>query len=63
MEISFEEALKELDEVVEKLSAGNTSLDEMVRLYERGTALTKHCQTILDAYEKRFETMESGEEQ
>ncbi len=62
MELSFENAVKELEEVVEKLSAGKVSLDEMMRLYERGTALTKHCQALLDAYEKRLETFEEDGE-
>ncbi len=64
MELSYENAIKELEEIIEKLSAGNASLDDMMKLYERGTALTKHCQTILDAYEKRLEiAAESNEEE
>ena len=61
-ELSYEKAAQELEEVVEKLAAGRISLDEMMCLYERGKALSKHCQSLLDAYEKRLEIVEEGEQ-
>lgn len=57
-EMSFEEAVKKLDETVAALSGGNLPLDEMVRLYEEGDALSKHCLKLLDAYEARLEIVE-----
>ncbi len=61
MKLSFEDAIKELEELLAKLSAGNVSLDEMMKLYERGTVLTKHCQSLLDSYEKRLEVVEESD--
>ena len=38
-ELTFEQAKEKLDAIVEKLGAGNLSLDEMVKLYEEGRAV------------------------
>jgi len=57
-ELSFEEAMSKLDDIVTALSAGKLSLDEMVRLYEQGDLLSKRCLQLLDAYEARIETVE-----
>ena len=46
--MSFEEALKELETIVEKLERGDVSLDDAVMAYERGTELKQHCQKRLD---------------
>jgi len=57
-ELSFEEAMKRLDETVAALAAGKLSLDAMVRLYEEGNVLSEHCLKLLDAYEARVGTVE-----
>lgn len=59
MNLSYEKAVEELETVVDKLSAGRSSLDEMMALYERGTALVRHCESLLDAYEKRLDKAEA----
>ncbi len=41
--LSFEEAMNELDSVVRRLESGNIKLDEAVATYERGVKLQKHC--------------------
>ncbi len=46
--MTFEEALKELEETVKKLEAGETTLDEAMELFEKGVGLTKNCRKILD---------------
>lgn len=46
--LSFEDALKELEAIVDKLERGEVSLDDAVAAYERGSALKKQCQTRLD---------------
>lgn len=46
--ISFEEALKELEQIVERLERGEVSLDDAVAAYERGSELKQHCQQRLD---------------
>ncbi len=46
--LSFEEALKELEQIVEKLERGEVSLDDAVAAYERGSQLKQQCQQRLD---------------
>lgn len=52
-EMSFEQAMRELEQVVSQLERGDVALDESIRLYERGAELKKRCETRLkDAEEK-----------
>lgn len=60
-DMKYEEAIKEMEQIVETLSSGNISLDAMMELYERGLALSKHCQSILESYEVKLEVVETGE--
>jgi len=46
--ISFEDALRELEHVVEKLSREDVSLEDSVRLYEEGLKLSGICSDILE---------------
>lgn len=46
--LSFEDAFAELERVVGELEAGKLSLEESVRLFERGRKLSAYCQTILE---------------
>jgi exodeoxyribonuclease VII small subunit len=54
-DMSFEDALRALEEVVRKLEAGDVPLDDSISLYERGEELRKHCQARLDAAQARIE--------
>jgi exodeoxyribonuclease VII small subunit len=58
--MSFEEALRALEEVVRKLESGEVPLDDSISLYERGEALRKHCQARLDAAQARIERIVAG---
>jgi exodeoxyribonuclease VII small subunit len=49
----FETALEELETLVEALEGGDLSLEESLKAYERGVALTRHCQEALRAAEQR----------
>ncbi len=49
--LSFEEAFGELEEVVQRLEAGNLPLDESIALFERGTRLAAYCGELLDQSE------------
>lgn len=51
--MNFEEALRELEGVVERLESANVPLEESIDLYERGAALQKHCSEKLKAAELR----------
>tara|TARA_B100001029_G_C14960539_1_gene394168 strand:- start:647 stop:889 length:243 start_codon:yes stop_codon:yes gene_type:complete len=46
--LNFEDSLKELEEIVERLENGQGSLDDAIAAYERGSMLKKHCQAKLD---------------
>ena len=51
--ITFEEALTELQSVVERLEAGKVPLEQALSLYERGMELVKICNGRLDTAEQR----------
>jgi len=53
--LSFEDALAALENVVRKLESGEVPLDDSIALYEQGEALRKHCQARLDAAQARIE--------
>ncbi len=55
--LSFEDALKALEEIVRKLESGEAPLDESIDLYARGDALRAHCQARLDAAQMRIEAI------
>ena len=52
-EMSFEEAMKALEDVVSKLERGDVALDESIRLYERGAELKKRCEAKLKEAEEK----------
>jgi exodeoxyribonuclease VII small subunit len=58
--LSFEDALRALEDVVRKLESGEVPLDDSISLYERGEALRKHCQARLDAAQARIERIVAG---
>ena len=58
--LSFEEALKALEDIVRRLESGEAPLDESIDLYARGDALRAHCQKRLDAAQARIEAIVSG---
>ena len=53
--LTFEDALRALEDVVRKLESGEVPLDESISLYERGEQLRRHCQARLDAAHARIE--------
>jgi exodeoxyribonuclease VII small subunit len=59
-EMSFEQALKALEEVVRRLETGEVPLEESIDLYERGETLRKHCQARLDAAQARIDKIVAG---
>ena len=56
-ELSFEEALKELEDTVGKLEAGDLNLDESMALFERGQALAAVCNAQLEAATLKVEQL------
>ena len=55
--LSFEDAMRELEAILEKLETAQPSLEETLSLYERGQALAKHCATLLEQAEVRIQTL------
>ena len=47
-DLSFEDSIKELDNIVDKINGDSLSVNDMVELFERGIMLNKHCKSILD---------------
>jgi exodeoxyribonuclease VII small subunit len=61
-ELSFEDALKELERIVARLESGDATLDESIRLYERGDRLRLRCADRLDAAQARIEAVRTDAE-
>ncbi|HID05992.1 MAG TPA: exodeoxyribonuclease VII small subunit [Armatimonadetes bacterium] len=53
-ELTFEQALKELEEIVAKLEEGQAPLEESLMLFERGAKLAKFCERKLDWVERKI---------
>ena len=53
----FERSLAELEAIVDKLEAGDLSLDESLKQFERGVQLTRACQTALKQAEHKVEIL------
>jgi len=56
-DLSFEQARDELEAIVGKLEAGDTTLEESLTLWERGEALNRRCQAILTAADERLRAL------
>jgi len=57
----FEEALQELENIVQRLEDGNLSLDESLALFEEGIKLSRLCAQRLDEAEKKIELLMKDE--
>ncbi|MDY0150957.1 MAG: exodeoxyribonuclease VII small subunit [Candidatus Cloacimonas sp.] len=55
--LSFEASLKELESIVERLSGGETNLEELLKLYEEGIAYLNHCQSRLGEAEAKIKVL------
>ena len=58
--LSFEAALKRLEEIVRRLESGDETLDESIRLYGEGDALRKQCEDRLKAAQAQIEKIQIG---
>jgi exodeoxyribonuclease VII small subunit len=55
--LSFEQAERELSEIVARLERGDVGLDDAIELWRRGDALHRRCLALLDAAEARIEEL------
>ena len=60
----FEQSLTELEALVAKLEQGDVTLEEALKTFERGVALTRQCQTALRTAQQKVEVLltKNGEE-
>ena len=60
-EVSFEEAMAALEQVVTQLERGEVPLDQSIALYEKGAALKAHCAAKLKSAEEKVELIRQQE--
>ncbi len=58
--LSFEAALKRLEEIVRRLESGEATLDESIELYGEGDRLKQQCEARLQAAQARIERIQLG---
>jgi exodeoxyribonuclease VII small subunit len=59
-DMSFEQALKELEAIVNRLEKGDVELEASIQIYERGEALKAHCDALLRKAEAKVEKISLG---
>lgn len=59
-DLTFENALAELEQIVSRLERGDVPLAESIAIYERGESLKQHCETLLKEAEARVEKIRVG---
>ena len=60
--MSYEEALQELETILEALEGEARGLDQTLGLYERGRALVQHCQTLLEQADLKVRQLDQNDE-
>ncbi len=53
----FEKSLAELEKLVERMEQGELTLEESLKSFERGMALTRHCQQALDQAQQKVDRL------
>ena len=61
--MSFEDAMKELEKLVDSLDKGNVSLDEAITAYDRGSQLKEYCEKKLNEAKMKIETIQSSDKE
>lgn len=59
-DLSFEDALAQLEKIVAELESGQAPLERSIEIYERGAALKAHCEERLKAAQLRVEKIVVG---
>jgi exodeoxyribonuclease VII small subunit len=60
-ELTYEDALAELEEIVSMLEGEQNQLEESIKLFERGQALAAHCGSLLEAAELKVKQVAGDE--
>jgi exodeoxyribonuclease VII small subunit len=61
-QMSYEEALQELEAILETLEGEARGLNETMNLYERGRTLVQHCQTLLEQADLKVRQLDQNDE-
>lgn len=61
-DLSFEEAMSELEGVVSQLESSQVALEDSIKLYERGAELKKHCEAKLKTAEEKVAQITLGDD-
>ena len=59
--LTFEEAMQELEKLVDSLDKGDVSLDQAIAAYDRGSQLKDYCQKKLHDAKMKVETIQASE--
>ena len=59
--LTFEKAMKELEELVDSLDKGNVSLDEAIAAYDRGSQLKDYCEKKLQEAKMKVDTIQASD--
>jgi exodeoxyribonuclease VII small subunit len=60
--MNLEQAMDEMESIAATMEEGNVPMEETMRLYERGMALSKRCRALLEGYQARIAILRDGEE-
>lgn len=60
-DLSYEQAVERLEEIVARIESGEVGLEDSIALYEEGVALGRHCREVLTKAQQRIEML-SGDE-
>ncbi len=52
--LTYEESIKELEQIVKELESNELTLDESIEKFEKGMKLSKHCNELLEGAEKKI---------
>jgi len=61
--LSYEQAVAKIEEIADRIEAGEIGLEESIGQYELGTKLLRHCRTILEQAEQRISDLTTQMEQ
>jgi exodeoxyribonuclease VII small subunit len=61
--LTFEQAMEELETIIERIERGEIGLEESLAQRKRGDALVKRCRDVLDAAEQELQQIKPGETQ
>lgn len=56
--MTFEQAMARLEQIVKMLESGNVPLEDLIKLFDEGTALVKLCTSRLDAAEEKVKLLQ-----